>query len=420
MRAIGRALAMMLAMMAMTGPARAAEPEASYEATFDAAWRTVGEAFYDPGFHGADWTALRDRYRPRLAKVRDEAALQRLIGAMLAELKSSHLHISRASPERGSAGLGARIEPVGGVRTVLEVAPLSDARRQGLRPGDQLPRGMAGVAGPLGSIAEVEVRRCDGSAARLSIRRERAFWPPARPGFAWSRIVARPGLALGYLKIDRFDDGAAGLADQAMAELGDTQGLVIDLRDNSGGNMSALRLASYFGAVGEAPAVALFSRAYLEGLGRAPTLEDIRRGPKVVGAYTDEAVGRAVQENGGAAVFHLEDVGQRRYRGPVVVLIGPETASAAEGFAWVMKQSPNVRFVGEASAGALLSGERFELPGGWVLTVPVFGVWRADGENLGDRAVQPDLPAPLTREDLCAGRDPGVARALELLAPPRP
>jgi carboxyl-terminal processing protease len=63
----------------------------------------------------------------------------------------------------------------------------------------------------------------------------------------------------------------------------------------------------------------------------------------------------------------------------------------------------------------LLSSEPFPLSGGWVLTVPTAGIWKADGENVGDKAVAPHEAVTWTREDLCRGRDPDLARALELL-----
>ena len=43
----------------------------------------------------------------------------------------------------------------------------------------------------------------------------------------------------------------------------------------------------------------------------------------------------AMKNNGGAASFYTEDVGTRRYRGKVILLINKETGSASEGFAWM-------------------------------------------------------------------------------------
>ncbi len=258
------------------------------------------------------------------------------------------------------------------------------------------------------------MRDCEGRDRAVSVRRERAFWPPARPGFQWSRVTAKPGTTIGYLRADRFDDGSDVLADQAMADLADTSGLIIDIRNNSGGNMSAMRLASYFGQ-GESPAVVLLARPYLQALGRPVTKADLDKAPPVRRAYTGKAVQSAMVANRGGAAFYSEDLGAKRYAKPVVVLIGPDTGSAAEGFGWYMRMRTDARLIGRPSAGALLDGQTFPLAGGWSLVVPVSGVWTPDGRNLGDQAVQPHERVEWTRADLCHGRDPDMARALETL-----
>lgn len=300
---------------------------------FDAAVKTVSERFYDPAFHGVDWEAVQARYRARLDDIADDAGLQQLMSQMLGELKSSHLYVYRTIP--GSAGntLAARIEPVDGVDTVLELAPLSDARAKGMRLGDQIAGGVAALRGPAGTLVNVTVQRCDGSKAQLKIRRAGWLFPDEHPGWRWSRIRVAPDKVIGYIRADRFDDGAAELADQAMEELGRTKGLVVDIRTNSGGNISALRLASYFIDRRDAT-FALMSRPYLQKLGRPVAASDVAAAPKVIGRYRTEDVLEALNNSGGAAAFSIEDLGDKRYRAPVVILIGPGTGSAAEGFAW--------------------------------------------------------------------------------------
>jgi carboxyl-terminal processing protease len=169
------------------------------------------------------WPDVHARYRARLGEATSDVELQRLIEQMLGELKSSHLYVYRTIPGSSGAGLGARIEPIDGVDTVLELAPLSDARAKGLRPGDQILGGVAALNGPAGAIADVKVKRCDGTTTQLKIRRERWQFPLEHPGWRWSRIRVTPDKVIGYIRVDRFDDGAAALADEAMAELGRTQ-----------------------------------------------------------------------------------------------------------------------------------------------------------------------------------------------------
>jgi carboxyl-terminal processing protease len=416
MKAKSAAAAMVAATVLLVASSATAQSTAEARTqVFDDVAKTVSEQFYDPAFHGVDWVAVQKRYRARLGEVTDEAGLQQLITQMLEELKSSHLHVYRTTPGSGGGGLSARIEPVEGADTVLELAPLSDARTKGLRPGDRIVGGVAALRGPAGTLADVSVQRCDGTTTQLKIRRERWQFPEEHPGWRWARIRIAPDKVIGYIRVDRFDDGAAELADQAMEELGRTQGLVIDVRANSGGNISAMRLASYFVERG-GPAFALLSRPYLQSLGRPLTAADIAKAPKVIGRYRGADVGEALAKGGGAALFHIEDLGTRRYRAPVVVLIGPGTGSAAEGFAWGMKTWSHARLVGAPTAGAILSGEDFDIAPGWSLTVPTAGHWGVAGEDLNDKPVTPHELVPETRADLCAGRDRGAERAMTILA----
>jgi len=393
-------------------PASAESPGEERTKVFEAVVTTVSEQFYDPAFHGVDWPAVQVRYRALLKEVADDAGLQKLIGQMLDELKSSHLYLSRTVP--GNTGIGARIETVDGADTVLDLAPLSDARAKGLRPGDRITGGVAALSGPAGTEVDAAIQRCDGTNASLKIRRERWVFPEEHPGVRWARLRVAPDKVIGYIRADRFDDGAAGLADQAMEELGGTQGLVIDVRTNSGGNISAMRLASYF-IDDTTSGFALLSRPYLQSLGRPVTATDIAAAPKLVGKYHGDDVGEALSKGKGAALFMVEDLGAKRYKGPVVVLIGPGTGSAAEGFAWGMKTASKARLIGAPSAGAILSGENFDVAPGWRLTVPVAGLWSVSAESLNDKPVTPHESVPETRADLCAGRDRGAERAMAIL-----
>lgn len=408
-RGLGLAAALLLA----ATPAGAQETH--YGRLYESLWSTVNEHFYDPHFRGADWAAIGERHRPRVLDVRTDDGFAALAAEMLAEVPSSHLSIRRPATTTGTTGIGLRTERLNGQSIVVEVQPLSDAWRQGLRPGDRLLTPEA-VPGALGSEAVLAVEPCAGGRREITVRRESAFWPPERPGFRWRQIRTGPDQRIGYIRIDRFDDGAAELADRAMSELKGASALVIDLRNNSGGNASALRLASYFGP-GAEPAIVLLARPWLAALGRPPTAADIATAPRVDGAYTDEAVFTAVSTHNGGAAFWTEAVDQRFER-PVFLLIGPETASAAEGFAWYMRLRTPAVLIGRTSAGALLSSDTLDIGDGWRVTLPAHGLWGPDGRDYADEAVAPHVTTSWTRADLCSGRDPDLEEALRRVGAP--
>ncbi|PZQ63633.1 MAG: hypothetical protein DI570_08170 [Phenylobacterium zucineum] len=407
--------AMSVAITFGAGGVAAAPAAKPYAPLFEEVWGTVERELYDPHFAGQDWKAVGARYRARLGEARDDAGFARLANAMLGELKLSHLYLNMpdASRAAGSTGIGAEMEEVGGERVVVEVVPLSAAQRAGLRVGDRI-RNPKALTGALGAETSLEVVGCDGVARTVTTRHERATWPPARPAFSWRQVTVRPGVTLGYIRIDRFDDGAADFADLAMADLKDTQGLVIDVRRNSGGNLSALRLASYF-IEGSRPAVALAIRPYLQGLGRPFGAADMGALTPVRGAYTDAGVGEAIQAGKGAAAYYSEDLGAKRYRGKVVVVTSNATGSAGEGFAAMMRDLANAPSVGQPTAGYILSSERYKLAGGWVLTIPTSGVWGPDARDYGDKPVQPTVAIPRGAADFCRADDPDLSAATDLL-----
>lgn len=410
-----KSLVALSALQLLASPALAAEPP-KYEPQFDALWQTVDDHFYDPSFHGLDWKAIGARYRGRLVGVTNDAGFERLATAMLGELGTSHLYVFPPTDSSAAGtGIAVRWRTIAGQPIAAAIDPLSEASAAGLRVGDLLLSPLTAVSGPKGSIATLRVENCGHATHTLHVRRVSALWPPVHPGFAWHRVSWAPDHSIGYLRIDRFDDGADSLADQAMEELKDTDGLIVDIRHNSGGNLSALRLASYFWGPAEA-AVALLARDYLKVLDHPVTVADIANVARVTGAYSDRTIFAAVAAHSGAAVFMSEDMGAKRYAKPVVILIGEDTGSAAEGFGWMMRR--RAKFVGARSAGALLSGEEFDLPGGWHVTIPVQGVWAADGTDYRDKALMPDIPVAWRRADVCERRDPDIAKALAVLGVP--
>lgn len=108
------------------------------------AWRLERDYFYDPGMHGLDWEAVRDKYLPLVKRVTTRMELNDLIGMVVGELSALHVSVRGGDLRRGSdqirvATLGARLErdeAAGGYRIdriyrsdpdyPAELSPLSD------------------------------------------------------------------------------------------------------------------------------------------------------------------------------------------------------------------------------------------------------------------------------------------------------
>lgn len=86
-----------------------------YRQIFDEAWRIQRDWFYDPGMHGVNWKAIRDKYRVFIPDCGNRADLNYLIGEMIGELNAGHTYIyggdRSAGVERVPVGLlGADFE----------------------------------------------------------------------------------------------------------------------------------------------------------------------------------------------------------------------------------------------------------------------------------------------------------------------
>jgi hypothetical protein len=123
--------------------------EAEKQVVFDEAWATLDRVFYDPKFHGQDWTALRARFEPYAQGAQTSDELRRVINLMIGELNASHSGINRPADGFGSqpaarvGDLGLRFDreayEAGRGLVVREVVPLGPAAIEGtIKPGDVL------------------------------------------------------------------------------------------------------------------------------------------------------------------------------------------------------------------------------------------------------------------------------------------
>jgi carboxyl-terminal processing protease len=102
----------------------------------------------------------------------------------------------------------------------------------------------------------------------------------------------------------------------------------------------------------------------------------------------------------------------RTYSGPVVVLIGPATASAAEIFAAAIQDNARGRLVGRMTNGSALEAILLPLPDGGEVRVPVSDFVRASGRRIEGEGVEPDVRVVPSLEEIRSGRDPVIERAV--------
>lgn len=199
----------------------------------------------------------------------------------------------------------------------------------------------------------------------------------------WGRIGG-----VGYLRITTFDQPDINAAvDTALASLGDSlQGLAIDVRSNGGG---------------------------LEDQARAVAGHFTRR--RVLYAYHRYKDGPGHEDFGPLVADYVHPSRGHGYYGPIAVLTNRRVYSAAEDFVLAMRALPRVTTVGDTTGGGSGAPIARELPNGWVLHVPTWQIWGADGTFFEGVGLAPDVPQQMTLEDRLRGRDTILERAVSIL-----
>ena len=216
------------------------------------------------GLYGAVYEILASEY---VDAIDAEALMRSGIGAMTGSLDPYTVYYDEATAaasrlQQGGdvGGVGVVVAERGGRLVVVSVLDGSDAERQGLRAGDtvvslagQMAVGLAAqranglLRGEPGSTVPLEVTR-EGEAEPLRFVLVRAGDPDTE--VTYSGFLGDPAEGVGYVRLGRFLQDAAGQVARAVAGLqedGEVRGLVLDLRGNPGGLLEqAVALSGQF------------------------------------------------------------------------------------------------------------------------------------------------------------------------------
>jgi carboxyl-terminal processing protease len=386
------------------------------------AWRIVAERYYDPRLNGVDWTAIRDKYRPRVAASQSDAQLYLALKAMVRELKDSHTRVvtpRESADHRRFAAMasGAALSVIDDQLVIVDVDPDSPAARAGLQRGDVVlaidshrfdEAFLAGarhlpLTGDDITSPEAQPSRSDEAARFAQLRAVRRVLqrapdePPraqrlliGRAGAVTTEVVVRPeplvrpptvkvsvrpsGVAV--LKINRFSVRNRGDIARALQSLDGSRALILDLRGNGGGDYSQfVWLVRQF-----LPE----PRVVLTQLARSDN--EIRERPVRL-APAD-----------------------RPYLRPIAVLTDRRSGSASELTAVTLLEQRDALIVGESTCGCVVGVSwEYVLPGGGGVRVSETGFRSAGGRRMEGEPLAPAIYMPPGVPELRAGRD----RALE-------
>ena len=322
------------------------------ESNFEVLWATFNEHHGFLKDRGVDWAATYKKHRPQVTANTTPDELFRIGSEMIDQLKDAHTSL------RGDAAhqfRGRRPDP----------NPLSREDQQ----------------------------------KTLDIIKSKYVRGELRPWCDNKVMYGRLNDTTGYLRVSSFsgyvpngtfEQGSAELAkalDAVVNDKGITT-LVIDVRLNTGGS----------DALGVQIASRLTDTKYLAYVKRA------RNDPKDPTKWTKPQSKWVLPASG------------PHFTGRIIELIGRDCVSAGETFSMaLMGRKPAVIRIGEPTQGVYSDVLGRVLPNGWNFGLPNEVFLNEAGKHFEVVGVPPDIRVPVfPREDLQAGRDTGLEKALEI------
>jgi C-terminal processing protease CtpA/Prc len=387
--------------------------------------------YYDPNFHGVDLEARFGEGDELIRQAESHGQINGIIARTLLYFEDSHTYF--IPPDKMPfVEYGWRMMMVGETCHVVDVKPGSDAEKKGLRPGDIVLAvdGMRPNRRELWKIQYLHESLRPVARVRLVVR---------SPGEEPREIEAKSELlqfnpnVWRYQRIETDDDGEEEKEDKKEGEEEDDERKKPkpDVKDYAavGDDLFVWKFRSFN----------LYHPAELDGVMNKARkykslvldLRDNGGGSerimlRMIGYFLEQdfEVGHIVRRKEKKPLV-AKSLGDRAYRGKLVVLVNSNSASASELFARAMQLRGRGVVVGDRTAGAVMRGRWY----GKRAFVEVYGsdaiyfgvsvtdadIIMPDGKSLEHAGVTPDELLLPTAEDMAARRDPVLARAAELL-----
>lgn len=324
-----------LATVMLCGCVQEDEYQDTPEGNFEALWSIIDEHYcfldYKKQTLGTDWDVIHSQYRQRLNTKMNNVQLFEVLAEMLAELRDGHVNLY-ASHDVGRNWSWYEDFPTNYYQDLQDAYLGTDYRiASGLK----------------------------------------------------YRILPDN---IGYVVCNSFQTAIGnGNLSEVMHYLRSCNGLIIDIRDNGGGDLTnAERLAARF------------------------------TNEKVLTGFIQHKTGRGRNDFSSPEAQYLEPADGVRWQKPVVVLTNRRCYSAANSFVRDMRYCSQVTILGDQTGGG--SGLPFssELPNGWSVRFSACPMFDAQKQQI-EFGIQPDIQVSLTDEDRARGRDTLIEAARTLL-----
>ena len=369
---------------------------------YEEAWRVLNARFYDPEFHGADWNAAREKFRPWALAAVETRDFNDMVNLMFGQLDASHMGIrgpasGGPNDNTGFLGLAFDAEHTGPglkIASVMKGAPC-DLIASKVEPGEYI---LAIDGEPVSMAVNINPLLVD------TVGKKVALTVAAAPDAEETRrVIVRPTSygAIQQLLYERFVDERRAIAD----ELG-------------GGKIGYLHVQ----VMGQ-PSLERFERELFSVAdGKDAIIIDVRNNG---GGWTTDMMLAMLQvkphaytipRNGPRGYPVSERLPLYAWWKPVVVMCNEYSYSNAEIFSWAIKVLKRGLVIGQQTNGAVISTGAAGLIDGSYVRVPGRG-WYVYGTDIDQErnGCPPDIVVEVQPGDEAAGVDRQLERAVQEL-----
>ena len=354
---------------------------------YEESWETVKKSYLDSSYNSQDWKRWKNRYKGRL-KTDEDARIA--IETMLASLDDSYTRFlsKKEYTEQSNSidahitGIGVNIMTQSGKPVIYSVIEGTPAEKAGLKANDIIMYvdGKSVNGMDISKVAEL-VRGPENTMVTLKIKRGRRVLIKKiiRKKIEIKSVeTSIKSNNIGYIKIKSFiGSNTATEVITGLKKIKDTQGLIIDLRGNTGGLLTnAVIVANLF----------------------------INNG-KIVSIVSKNGKKNDINAQINIAVINK----------PTVVLVDGASASASEILSGALKDNKKAVLVGTRTFGKGLVQQIVPLPNETGINITIAKYLTPNGEDINKKGIEPDYKVDYSLKDFRSRNDVQLKKAEEII-----